>query len=117
MKKLLGMVVGVAATAGASMITPALGPVVGGALLGGAGGKEAGKVVERATGRPVHKIGAPVLAVGGASVGAQFIDPDTLCAAIQAACAHPMAKGSIVGLAVIGLHQIYLGLQRSGQRR
>lgn len=117
MRKLLGMVVGVAATAGATAINPALGPIVGGALLGGAGGKEAGKAVERATGRPVQKIGAPVLAVGGAVAGTQFVDPQALCAAIETACAHPMAKGSVMGLAVIGLHQLYMGLQRSGKRR
>lgn len=115
-RKLLGAVVGVAATAGASAINPALGPVVGGALLGGAGTKEVGKQVQKRTGAAVHKGAGPVMASLGALGGAQFVDPQTLCEAVSQVCANPVFVSGGIGLFMVGLHQFYSGVQRSGRK-
>lgn len=108
-KKLVTGTVGIAATAAASAVNPALGAAVGSALVAGGATKEAGKVVERRTGRPVHKVAAPAAAMGGAAAAAQFVDPQALCDAIMQVCNNP----AFIGLGVVGLHQVVTGLLRS----
>ena len=116
-RKLLGGVAGTAVTIAAGAVNPALGAVVGSALASGAGAKEVGKLHERKGGTPVHKIGAPVAAVTGAGVAAQFVDPQALCDAVQAICASPLFVSGAIGAASIGAHSIWNGLQASGKKR
>ena len=116
-RKLLGGVAGAAVTIAAGAVNPALGAVVGSALASGAGAKKLGQVHEAKGGTPVHKIGAPVAAVAGAGVAAQFVDPVALCDAVQAICASPLFISGGVGAAVIGAHSIWNGLNSATKRR
>lgn len=115
--KLLGGVAGIAATAAATVVNPALGAVVGSALASGAGAKEAGRRFEARGAPPVHKIGAPVAAIAGAGVAAQFVDPVALCTAVEQVCASPLFVSGGVGAASVGAHSIWSGLRTSHTRR
>jgi streptogramin lyase len=112
-RKLVAGAAGVAATAAASAVNPALGAVVGSALVGGGATKAVGKQVESYTKRPVHKGAAPVAAVAAAGGAAQFVDPEALCTAINQVCSNP----AFIGLGVVGLHQLVTGLLRSATPR
>ena len=112
-KKLVTGAAGVAATAAASAVNPALGAVVGSALVGGGATKAVGKRVEHVTGRPVHKGAAPVAAMAAAGGAAQFVDAQALCDAVASVCANP----AFIGLGVVGLHQLITGLLRSATKR
>jgi hypothetical protein len=57
-----------------------------------------------------------VVAVAGAAAGAQFVDPQALCEGVSQVCANPLTVSGGVGLFMVGLHQLYMGLQRSGRK-
>jgi len=116
-RKLIGGVAGVAVTAAATVVNPALGAVVGTALASGAGAKEVGKLHERKGGTPVHKIGAPLAALAGAGVAAQLVDPVALCASVEQLCNSPVFISGGVGAMVVGAHSIWNGVQQAAVRR
>ncbi len=112
MKKFLGTIVQVAATAGATLVNPALGIVVGGAFAGGEGGKRLGKKLA-ATGARGHKITGPVGALAlpailGPIAGAAGVDMAGLCATVQSAvatvCENPALAGGAVSALMVLLH-------------
>lgn len=112
-KRTLGAVAAAGATAGATVISPALGAVVGGALAAGAGTKAAGQALE-ARGLPaLHKPLGPLAAVGGAVAVGQVVDAEALCAAVQAACSQPEALVALLGVLIVGVHQLWAGATKA----
>ena len=105
-------VLGVAATAGATAINPALGAIVGSSLGGGAVTKAASKhFVEKKTGARPHKVAAPLAAVAApaAVVSLGGIDTQALCDLATQICASPMLIAVVLGALGTFLHQLVNG--------
>ena len=104
--RLIGRVVMVAAPVAATAIGgPAAGALVVAALGAGAGVKKIGQKAEEVTGRPVHKVVAPVAVVGlPAALGAlvlPFLDP-TWVAWLCEFTRHMCEDSGIIPIAAVG---------------
>ena len=104
---------------------PAAGALVGGpagatlvtAGLGAAGlTKVAGKKIEAATGKPVHKVASPVAAVMLPALLAQFMSPEAMakmCELAQMACQNPaVVAGGLAGVVSVASHMMGSGAQK-----
>jgi hypothetical protein len=97
-----------AATAGATVINPALGAVVG-SVAGGEIGKDTGKAAQGRTGRPAARVTAPAGALAvPTAFAAAGVDLSGICGVgqqlLDAICASPEAGGAAIGAGVVLAH-------------
>lgn len=119
LKKLAGPALGVAATvATGGLVDPGTGLALGSALVAGKVAKTHGKEVEARGGAPVHKVTAPVAAMGVPVLVVLFaqaagIDMSKVCGVAQqivdTVCASPELTGAAIGTGAVLLHQIFGG--------
>ncbi len=112
MKRWLGRIAQIGATAGATLVNPALGVAVGSAFAGGEGGKQIGKKIAAATGRRMHKATGPAGALLAPALIAPVanvlgVDMAGLCQVVQdliaQICSSPAGAGTLVSiLAILG---------------
>jgi len=118
--KILSVALKFAAPIAAGVVAgPEAGALVAGAFGAGAATKVAGKAVERATGRKLHAVAAPVAAVAFPALVGPHIAPqaiDGLCRAIEAACGHPAAVAAIPGLLAWLVHVFARGVEDTAGR-